>query len=133
MKQQLCLEEVNSVSQLRKICHKYERITRERPHQLPAARLSFPRHVEVDVLPRVLELGEDDAVNEISNRKRICWSCRQEDHFMDSEEERSIFCYGFGAPNICKQKCAHCNPAGNLTVSRDWNACLRLTRLSYLN
>lgn len=47
--------------------------------------------------------------DEIAALNLVCWNCAKSGHrYQDCLEERSIFCYGCGAPNTYKPNCSKC-------------------------
>lgn len=102
--------EIRSLQHLRDTCRRREFFMQDmrRRHGLA---ISKP----VPIPKRLSELDADENVvltdppDEISAINFVCWNCGQGGHrYQDCLEERTIFCYGCGAPNTYRPNCAKC-------------------------
>lgn len=106
--------QISSLQQLRNICRRREHFMQDirRKHGVPLSR-------NVTSQKKVSELGlEGDTVHnlptiideEIAAINLVCWNCRKHGHrYQDCVSERTIFCYGCGAPDTYKPNCKKCD------------------------
>lgn len=94
-----------SVAQLRDICRRREFFLQDINKRQHAAKQFVPRKQIHEIMEDNVETFDED-VSEIS---LLCWNCQKSGHrYQDCLEERKVFCYGCGTPNIYKPKCAKC-------------------------
>lgn len=116
---------INSLQELRDVCRKREIFMQEirRKHSVPFTKpfLGSKRVSElVDVEDDVMTEGLESMNDEVSALSLTCWNCNQMGHrYQDCLSDRTVFCYGCGAPNMYKPNCAKCNPKnGRLGAQR---------------
>lgn len=106
---------IESIGQLREICRRREFFIQDvyKRHGVSGSKVGHlqKRLSEIDIEPEqtpVLELlPPDEDIAEIS---LICWNCRGAGHrYQDCLAERTIFCYGCGAPQTYKPSCRKCS------------------------
>lgn len=106
--------EVKSLQFLRDSCRRREFFLQDMRR-----RHCFPSSKPIPITKRVSEIGQDIIEedteieifpNEVSAISLICWNCRKHGHrYHDCLSERTIFCYGCGAPDTFKPNCTKCN------------------------
>lgn len=107
---------INSLQELRNICRKREfflQDVRRKQGILPAkSNIGSRRMAELDeVVDTVLLDSQDDVDDQVSGISLCCWNCHQTGHrYQDCLSDRTVFCYGCGAPNTYKPNCLKCNP-----------------------
>jgi len=125
IRQQLLHIDITSLAQLRKLCLKGEYFHNE------LARSNFTSHnthnrtkssqisavEEVDSLDEPEELLDPVEVDEVKRQKNMtilrCWNCQEHGHrYQDCLNERTVFCYGCGAPKTYKPQCEKCSGNG---------------------
>lgn len=126
IRQQLLYVPINSVAQLRKLCLKGESLANEIVKSTNSQTMVSQRHHlrrNVNELQCDDDLSEnlDYEIDEVSKTsvkgKVLCWNCKGEGHrYYDCLEERTVFCYGCGAPDIYRPKCPDCS-SGNSKAS----------------
>lgn len=101
-----------SITQLRDICRRREFFLQDvrRRHDTSSRKPTpFQKRVsEVNTLEdSVVEMTHSE--EQISELNLTCWNCRQTGHrYQDCLTERSVFCYGCGAPETYKPNCKNC-------------------------
>lgn len=106
--------EIKSLQQLRDTCRrrKFFMENMRRQHGIAISR-------PVQMSKRVSELEVDEvemtsevslSAKEVSAINLICWNCGKVGHrYQDCLENRTVFCYGCGAPNTYKPNCSRCS------------------------
>lgn len=109
-----------SITQLRDICRRREFFLQDmrRRHCI-----SNTKPVPFQKRLSELELTEDPAAemsqkDEISEINLICWNCRKAGHrYQDCLADRSVFCFGCGAPQTYKPNCRNCSGTKNFQAT----------------
>ena len=122
IRQQLLYVNIDSISELRRLCIKGENLLKEiskNDSNLNRPNISRRNINEIsndiednpnEITPTLVD------VNEVS-RTFVCWNCRKDGHrYFDCMEERTVFCYGCGTVGVFKPSCVKCN-SGNLKAS----------------
>ncbi|KAI8117671.1 hypothetical protein CVS40_10498 [Lucilia cuprina] len=119
---------VSSVEQLRVECNEAERNFPKRdvrsiqPMSRPMKYVNEINDTDVMVMESPLdEYEEVAAINTYPQLRKpqvVCWNCRQLGHmFMECpSQERSLFCYKCGKPNVITPRCPNCQ-SGNQSRS----------------
>lgn len=97
---------IKSVSELRDICRRREFFLQD-----VVRKQSMSRNTPF-IRKQVHEIEEDSNSDEpdISAISLICWNCHKIGHrYQDCLEDRQVFCYDCGLPNVYKPKCVQCN------------------------
>lgn len=106
--------EIKSVSQLREICRKREFFLQDMGKMFGLSKSLVPRR-------QVHELFQEDseiADEEISAISLVCWNCQKSGHrYQECLDDRRVFCYGCGTPNVYKPTCSTCNASKNVRPS----------------
>lgn len=134
IRQQLLFVPVNSLAELRKLCIRGESLANEiaKSHcPAPTTNLRQPPRRQINEVQDDSDLNHDVAtysefaeVDAVAKQKPKlksgCWNCNKEGHrYFDCLEERTVFCYGCGAPNVYRPKCSTCSQ-GNSKMSEEF-------------
>lgn len=103
---------INSIGELREICRRREFFIQDmqRKHGVSGSKIGHlqKRLSEIDYEPE--SQPEILKFEEVSEVTLTCWNCREIGHrYRDCIAERSVFCYGCGAPQTYKPNCRKCN------------------------
>lgn len=99
---------ISSIGQLRDICRRREFFLQDINKRHSFSKPIHPRKQLHELVNDFGDLSENDEV--ISAISLSCWNCKKAGHrYQDCLEERSIFCFGCGAPNVYKPNCAICH------------------------
>lgn len=107
---------IGSLQELRNICRKREFFLQDmrRKHNMMPTK-SYRSSKRVSELDEIDDDGsiecQDGDEGHISALSLNCWNCHQVGHrYQDCLSDRTVFCYGCGAPNTYKPNCLKCGP-----------------------
>jgi len=112
LRKELFFLDIKSVAQLRHLILRREKLNAE----LENFNKFSGKRVNSIEASETFAVIEPPLVDEIARKKKpsapaICWNCRRENHsFRDCLENRTVFCYGCGEPNVYRPECQKCNP-----------------------
>lgn len=110
--------EVKSLQFLRDRCRRREFFLQDmrRRHGFAGMKPIPKRVSEIDVEDGDVLDRQDLPLEEISAINLVCWNCQKKGHrYQDCLSDRTIFCYGCGAPDTYKPNCLNCK-SKNLKV-----------------
>lgn len=99
---------ISSVSKLREFVRKYEILDDEINYGSKPNRHMLPRRNISELEAKVVNEDENIQLEEI--KELTCWNCSEVGHKYDEcMGDRTVFCYGCGAPNTYKPNCQKCS------------------------
>lgn len=105
---------IKSVSDLRDVCRRREFFLQD-----VSRKQTFPKpFVRKQVHEIEDDMVESTDVEEVSANSLICWNFQKScQRYHDCLEDRRVFCYGCGIPNVYKPKCTKCSQSKNFRSS----------------
>jgi hypothetical protein len=104
---ELFYRDINSIADLRKLVLKRELLNKD------LNKMKECKKYVHEIVQTESDLESDEEIICELERKRkkelICWNCRIPGHgYQECLQERTIFCYGCGAPDKYKPTCENC-------------------------
>ena len=114
-REKLLVVQIKSLFELRQFCLKFESFYKDMNKAssnnivktIPQKRHIMEVNAEIAV--------EIDVLNSFPTTL-VCWNCKKPGHpYHECMEERTLFCYGCGAPNTYKPQCSKCQGNGKMS------------------